>query len=96
MAFLKLINVNKEYVSKAGAFKALSDVSFELEKDEFVVILSQSGAGETTLLNILGGMDTLTTGSIYLNDQEITMKMINVTSIYDGFIDFTNLLCSVE
>ena len=32
----------------------------------------------------------------YLNDQEITMKMINVTSIYDGFIDFTNLLCSVE
>ncbi len=72
MAFLKLINVNKEYVSKAGAFKALSDVSFELEKDEFVVILGQSGAGKTTLLNILGGMDTLTTGSIYLNDQEIS------------------------
>lgn len=72
MAFLKLINVNKEYVSKAGAFKALSNVSFELEKDEFVVILGQSGAGKTTLLNILGGMDTLTTGSIYLNDQEIS------------------------
>ena len=32
----------------------------------------------------------------YLSDEEITMRMINVTSIYDGFIDFTNLLCSVE
>lgn len=46
--------------------------------------------------NIIVGPTSQSDIQYYLNDQEITMKMINVTSIYDGFIDFTNLLCSVE
>lgn len=72
MGYLKLEGVNKEYKSEAGSFKALSDVSFELENGEFVVVLGPSGAGKTTLLNLLGGMDTLSEGKIVLDGQEVS------------------------
>lgn len=67
MSYLKLENVCKEYKTDAGAFKALTDVNFELENGEFVVVLGPSGAGKTTLLNLLGGMDNLTSGTITLD-----------------------------
>ncbi len=72
MSFLKLENVCKEYKTGAGVFKALSDVSFELNDGEFVVILGPSGAGKTTLLNLLGGMDLLTSGKIILDGKEVS------------------------
>ncbi len=72
MAFLKLENVTKEYKTDAGGFKALSEVSFELENGEFVVVLGPSGAGKTTLLNLLGGMDTATSGRIELDGKVIS------------------------
>ena len=72
MSYLKLENVSKEYTTKAGSVKAISDVSFELSDGEFVVILGPSGAGKTTLLNLLGGMDNATGGKIFLDDQEVT------------------------
>ena len=72
MSYLQLENVSKEYVTKAGSVKALSDVTFALEGGEFVVILGPSGAGKTTLLNLLGGMDNATSGKIVLDGQEIS------------------------
>ena len=72
MSFLRLENVAKEYSSQAGSFKALSDVSFELENGEFVVVLGPSGAGKTTLLNLLGGMDSLSSGEIVLDGKVIS------------------------
>ena len=72
MSYLKLENVSKQYLTKAGSVSALSDVSFELSDGEFVVILGPSGAGKTTLLNLLGGMDTCTSGKIILDNQEIS------------------------
>lgn len=72
MAFLELKNVCKEYNSGAGAFRALSDVSFSLQNGEFVIILGPSGAGKTTLLNLLGGMDTATSGEITLNGRNVS------------------------
>lgn len=66
MAFLSLEKVVKEYKTGVGSFRALNEVSFDLENGEFVVILGPSGAGKTTLLNLLGGMDSLTSGKIEL------------------------------
>lgn len=72
MSYLKLEKVLKEYKTAAGSFKALTDVSFELENGEFVVILGPSGAGKTTLLNLLGGMDDATEGKIVLDGKEVS------------------------
>lgn len=72
MNFLKLENVGKEYRTQAGSFNALTNVNFTAEKGEFVVILGPSGAGKTTLLNLLGGMDDATTGSIILDDVNVS------------------------
>lgn len=72
MGFLTLENVTKEYKTQAGSFRALSEVSCELENGEFVVVLGPSGAGKTTLLNLLGGMDTLTSGTITLDGKVVS------------------------
>ncbi len=71
MSFLELKNVCKDYQSEAGTFRALSNVSFELNNGDFVVIVGPSGAGKTTLLNVLGGMDTTTSGNIILDNKSI-------------------------
>ncbi|MBQ4202314.1 MAG: ABC transporter ATP-binding protein, partial [Thermoguttaceae bacterium] len=52
--------------------KALDGISFSIDKGEFVVILGNSGAGKTTILNILGGMDTATSGRIVVDDNDIS------------------------
>ena len=97
MAFLKLENVCKEYKSEAGAFKALTDVNFELENGEFVVILGPSGAGKTTLLNLLGGMDLATSGDIILDGLIISQlhkkELTNYRRTDVGFVfQFYNLM----
>ena len=52
--------------------QALSGISFSVEKGEFVVVVGPSGAGKTTVLNILGGMDTATSGTLLVDGDEIT------------------------
>lgn len=71
MAFIEFKNVNKIYKMGEIEINALRDTSFEIEKGELVCILGPSGAGKTTCLNILGGMDRLTSGSVIVDNVRI-------------------------
>ena len=72
MAFIEFKNVSKIYKMGEVEIKALDDISFEIEKGEFVVVLGNSGAGKTTILNILGGMDTLTSGHLTVDGKDLS------------------------
>ena len=71
MAYIEFKNVNKIYKMGEIKINALRDTSFEIEKGELVCILGPSGAGKTTCLNILGGMDRLTSGSVIVDNIRI-------------------------
>ena len=72
MAYIEFKNVDKIYKMGEVEIKALNKASFEIEKGELVVILGPSGAGKTTCLNILGGMDFLTSGKVVVDGKDIT------------------------
>lgn len=65
-------NVTKEYQTGEVLIRALNGVNFSIYEGEFVVILGASGAGKSTILNILGGMDTASSGQVFVGNQEIT------------------------
>ena len=70
-AYVKLENVSKIYGTGEVKIVAVDGISFEIAKGEFVVIVGPSGAGKTTVLNILGGMDMPTSGKIYVDGRNI-------------------------
>ncbi len=72
MAYIEFKNVNKIYHMGEVEIKALNKASFEIDKGELVVILGPSGAGKTTCLNILGGMDSATSGKVLVDNKDIT------------------------
>lgn len=72
MAYIEFNHITKEYKSGENGIKALDDANFQVEKGELAVILGSSGAGKTTALNILGGMDIPTTGQILVDGNDIT------------------------
>lgn len=72
MSYIEFSNVTKEYRTGETSIKALDAASFSVEKGELAVILGSSGAGKTTALNILGGMDTATSGQIIVDGNDIT------------------------
>lgn len=72
MAYIEFKNVDKIYQMGEVEIKALNKASFEIEKGELVVILGPSGAGKTTCLNILGGMDSVTRGKVLVDNKDIT------------------------
>ena len=97
MAYISFKNVEKIYHVGEIDIHALAGVDFEIEKGEFVVIAGASGAGKSTILNILGGMDTCTSGEIVvdgarvdkMNDAELT----NYRRYDIGFVfQFYNLI----
>ncbi|CDE37833.1 aBC transporter ATP binding protein [Mycoplasma sp. CAG:472] len=71
MAYIEFKKVNKVYKMGEVEIKALNNTSFEIEKGELICILGPSGAGKTTCLNILGGMDRLTSGNVIVDGKII-------------------------
>ena len=72
MYYIEFQNITKEYNTGGNAIFALKDASFSVEKGELAIILGASGAGKTTALNILGGMDTATSGHVMVDGSDIT------------------------
>lgn len=71
MSYIEFNHVTKEYITGETSIKALNDASFTVEEGELAVILGSSGAGKTTALNILGGMDVPTSGEILVDGKDI-------------------------
>lgn len=97
MAYIQFKNVNKIYSSGEVEVKALDNVNFEIEQGELVCILGHSGAGKTTALNILGGMDKATSGEIIVAKKDITKynkkQLIKYRRTNIGFVfQFYNLV----
>lgn len=70
-AFVELKHVKKTYKMGEVVIKAVDDMSFSVEKGEFVVVVGHSGAGKTTVLNILGGMDKATEGQVFVDGVDV-------------------------
>ena len=69
---LKIENIEKYYGSKSSLTKAIDNISFEVEKGEFVAIMGSSGSGKTTLLNCISTIDKVTAGHIFVGGTDIT------------------------
>lgn len=97
MAFVEFKDVEKTYKMGEVNIQALNGVNFEIEKGEFCVIVGASGAGKTTILNILGGMDSLSVGKVFLDGEEVSAynkKQLTKYRRFDvGFVfQFYNLV----
>ena len=71
MAYIEFKNVVKEYVVGENKIRALDGANFEISKGELVVIVGPSGDGKTTALNILGGMDSVTSGEVIIDNEHV-------------------------
>ena len=70
--YVKLESVSRIYGTKEMPIVAVDEISFEISQGEFVVIVGPSGAGKTTVLNILGGMDTASSGHVWVDGSDIS------------------------
>ena len=72
MFMIEIKNLCKTYEDHSGQVKALDNVSFNLPNKGMIFIVGKSGCGKTTLLNILGGLDNLTSGKVFINNKSLS------------------------
>jgi len=97
MAFVEFKDVRKIYRTGGGEVAAVDGMDFQINRGEFVVIVGPSGAGKTTVLNMMGGMDTVTSGTITLDGREVSSFNEHELTMYRrhdvGFVfQFYNLV----
>lgn len=96
-SYVKLDKVSKIYKMGEVEIRAVDNISFEISKGEFIVVVGPSGAGKTTVLNILGGMDTATKGNVFVDGSNIAKYNSHQLTAYRrddiGFVfQFYNLV----
>ena len=91
-------NVSKEYRSKKGQVtKALNDININLGNKGLVFIIGKSGSGKSTLLNILGGLDSKTSGKIYIDNKDIdSFREKDYDSYRNTYIGFIKIMIVIE
>ena len=82
MEILRVENLCKTYGSGDNIVKALDDVSFSVEKGQFVAIIGPSGSGKSTLLHILGGVDRPTSGKVYMDGADVYAQNENSLAVF--------------
>lgn len=97
MSFINLINAGRRFYAGEVAIDAVKDCTFSIERGELAVILGQSGAGKTTVLNLLGGMDTPTSGIVQVDGENLNTfsrkQLIKYRRLNVGFVfQFYNLI----
>lgn len=97
MAYIELKDVKKTYRTGEVEIHALNGVNFSVEKGEFVIVVGPSGAGKSTVLNLLGGMDSPTSGQLWVDGKDISgynARQLTLYRRYDvGFVfQFYNLV----
>ncbi len=95
--FLEVTNLVKTYQTGAGNFNAMDHVSFHIHQGEIAVILGPSGSGKSTLMNIIGGLESATSGSLKVEGKEISTLSSKALTLYRrgtvGFVfQFYNLI----
>lgn len=98
--YIQFQSVKKEYKTGDNSIVAIQDVNFEVKEGELVVVLGPSGAGKSTILNLLGGMDTVTEGNIYIDGVDISKFSDKELTSYRGcdvgfVFQFYNLIPSL-
>ena len=101
MAYIEMVHSSKRYQMGSTTIVANDDVSFGIEKGELAIILGASGAGKSTVLNILGGMDTNSEGRVVVDGRDISGYSAKQLTAYRrtdiGFVfQFYNLVRSEE
>lgn len=97
MGFITFQNVTRTYKNGDSVIKAVDNISFEIERGKFTVILGPSGSGKSTTLNLLGGMDKATAGDIYVDGRNIAdlslAQLTDYRRVDVGFVfQFYNLI----
>lgn len=82
MEILRVENLTKVYGKGENAVRALDGVSFRVEKGDFISIIGPSGSGKSTLLHILGGVDKPSSGTVYMNGQDVYQRSDEELAIF--------------
>lgn len=82
MEILKIEHLTKTYGTGENTVRAVDDISFSVEKGEFLAIIGPSGSGKSTLLHIIGGVDRPTSGKVYLNGQDVYAQNEEALAIF--------------